>query len=74
MSILTQLLSGKDNATQDIGRWSWAASIVGLHAFAAANWWHTGSLDLVAYGTSVATVVGAHSAAIWAKKSTEPGQ
>jgi len=69
---LKDLVTGADGQTHDIGRWSWLVSlgsviIAGVHIV-----WAKGALDLVAFGQSIACVVGAHGAALWAKKDTEP--
>lgn len=72
MSILRQLFTGADNATHDLGRWSWAGSFVAVVAAAAGNWWHHAVIDLQALATALGLVAGAHGAALWAKKETEP--
>jgi len=72
MPVITNLFTGKDNTTHDIGRWSWAISLFGVFAFAAANIVLGKEVDLSALGTAVAAVVGAHGAALWAKKESEP--
>ena len=74
MSILRQLFTGKDGETHDLGRWSWAVCIFAVILAAAGNWWHNAVIDLIALGTALAGVCGAHGAALWAKRSTEPGQ
>lgn len=72
MSILRQLLTGADNATHDLGRWSWAGSFLAVVAAAVGNWWHGLALDLQGLATALGVVAGAHGAALWAKKDTEP--
>jgi hypothetical protein len=72
MKWLTDLLTGKDGATHDIGRWSWLGSLGAVIAAALHTAWSKGAVDLVAFGQAIATVVGAHGAALWAKKDTEP--
>ena len=72
MSIWSDLLTGKDGVSHDIGRWSWAVSIGAVIAAGLHTAWH-GSIDLVAFGTSIAAVVGAHGVALGLKKDTEPG-
>jgi hypothetical protein len=68
-----QLLSGKDNQTHDIGRWSWLVTTLSVIAGGAWNAIHSGALDLAAFSQAVAVVVGAHGATLWAKRDTEPG-
>ena len=72
MSILKDLFTGKDGVTHDLGRWSWALSLGAVIAAGLHSAWH-GAIDLVAFGTSIAAVVGAHGVALGLKKDTEPG-
>ena len=72
--LLKQLLSGKDNQTHDIGRWSWMMSTLSIIAGGAWNAIHAGALDLTSFAQAIAFVVGAHGASLWAKKDTEPEQ
>lgn len=72
MNIIKHLLSGMDNATVDIGRVSWAASFVAVVTAAGANWWHGVVIDVQGFATALSIVAGAHGAALWAKKDTEP--
>jgi len=72
MSIFTHLFTGKDNKTHDLGRWSWAGSFAAVVVAAGANWWHGTVIDVQVLATALALVAGAHSAALWAKKDTEP--
>lgn len=74
MSILKDLFTGKDGETHDLGRWSWAGSWCAVVVAAGANWWHGLAIDLTALGAALCAVAGAHGAALWAKRSTEPGQ
>jgi hypothetical protein len=72
MKPLIDILTGKDGQTHDIGRWSWVGSMLAVIAAALHTAWTKGTVDLVAFGQAIATVVGAHGAALWAKKDTEP--
>lgn len=71
-AILTHILTGKDGSTHDLGRWSWAASMLAVIAGGVWNATHTNAVDLIAFAQAIATVVGAHGLALWAKKDTEP--
>ena len=73
MNWLSQMLTGKDNATQDIGRWSWMVSLLAVVGTAAANLVHGVAVDLVQLATALGAVAGAHGVSIMAKKDTEPG-
>jgi len=70
---LHDLLTGKDGVTHDLGRWSWCVSLGSIIAAGIHTAWH-GTIDLVAFGQSIALVVTAHGAALWAKRDTEPGE
>ena len=72
MNWLQQLFTGKDNQTHDLGRWSWAASTISVIGGGVWNAVHAGAIDLMAFAQAIAVVVGAHGAALWAKKDTEP--
>lgn len=71
--LLTQLLTGADNQTHDLGRWSWAvsmATVIGHSVYAAYQ--HL-AVDLVQLASALAAVAAAHGIAIGIKKDTEPG-
>jgi hypothetical protein len=70
--LLTQLLTGKDGQTHDMGRWSWAISIVSVVAGGVWNALHAGALDLAAFSQAIGAVVLAHGGALFAKAKTEP--
>ena len=70
--MLKHLLSGMDNATVDIGRVSWAASFLAVVAAAGANWWHGSVIDVQALAIALSAVAGAHGAALFLKRDTEP--
>lgn len=70
--IANDLLTGKDNQTHDVARHSWFYCLVAVFVGAAWDAIHKGALDLAAFGNSIATVVGAHGAVIWAKRGAEP--
>lgn len=72
MSILRDLLTGVDGATHDLGRWSWAGSFVAVVGAAVGNWWHGAVIDVQSLATALGIVAGAHGAALWAKRDTEP--
>ena len=72
MSWLNQLLTGRDNQSHDIGRWSWVVSILTVIGAAISNMVHAGVIDLMQLSGALAAVAGAHGVAIMAKKDTEP--
>ena len=71
-SIFTDLLTGKDGQTHDLGRWSWAGSFVSVAAAAVWNALHGAVVDLMQLAAALGAVAGAHGVALFAKKDTEP--
>jgi hypothetical protein len=68
---LKQLLTGKDNQTQDIARWSWMIcllTVVALSGYEAMR----GSISLREVAESFGIIAGAHGAAVMMKKDSEP--
>ena len=74
MKYFDQLLTGKDNQTHDIGRWSWALSFLVLVIVALWEVVHANAVSLRELAESLGLISGAHSASIWAKKDTEPNE
>lgn len=70
--LINQLLTGKDNSTQDIARWSWLVSGISVLGGAVWNAYNGEVVDLVKLASAFGIVAGAHSAAIYAKKDSEP--
>ena len=71
-NIPTQLLTGKDNKTHDIGRWMGAvAFIVGicLEVYAVV---FAKEFNFLAYGGGIAAIAGGIGALIALKANTEP--
>jgi hypothetical protein len=69
---LNQLLTGKDNQTQDIARWSWMLSLVAVITGAGYELIHSNALSLREFAEAVGIISGAHGAAVMMKKDTEP--
>jgi len=70
--IISQILTGKDNQTNDIARWSWLISlavVIGLAIYEVMN--HAG-FSIREFAESVGIISGAHGAAVMMKKDTEP--
>lgn len=72
MNWLRHLVTGSDNATHDLGRWSWIGSFLAVIGAAAHNAMHGVTLDVQSIATALASIAGAHGVALWAKKDTEP--
>lgn len=74
MSIITQLLTGRDNTTHDLGRYIAAASAVtglGLQVYAV---WRGQPFDMQAFGLGVGTLAAGVGAMLRLKADTEPDQ
>ena len=69
---LNQLLTGKDNHTQDIARWSWMISLVAVIIGAGYELIHSNALSLREFAEAVGIISGAHGAAVMMKKDAEP--
>jgi hypothetical protein len=72
MTWLNQLLTGKDNQTHDLGRWTWALSILTLIGLAIWQVAQAHPVSLRELAESLGLVSGAGGASLWAKKDTEP--
>jgi hypothetical protein len=72
MNWLRQLLTGADNQTHDLGRWSWVISMGSVIAAAGANWWHGSTVGLRELAEALGVVAATHGVALWAKRDTEP--
>ena len=70
--ILNDLLTGKDNETHDIGRWSLVFSMFVFIGACVYNGTHSGLIELEKLYMGMAAIVGAHGAAMLMKKDTEP--
>lgn len=70
--LFRQLVTGKDNQTHDIGRWSWLVSLLSVVGAAISNAAHGLAVDLVSLATALGAVAGAHGISIMAKRDTEP--
>jgi hypothetical protein len=67
-----QLLTGKDNKTHDLGKWSWA---ICLAACLALAYWHERQkvrVTLQELSISLTTIAAGHAAALGLKSKTEP--
>jgi len=69
--ILKQLLTGKDNATYDIGRVTWLLGFVAVIGLAGYEVMH-GSVNLRELAEALGIVSGASGASVMMKKDAEP--
>ena len=72
MKLLRDLVTGKDGATHDLGRWSWIITTVSIIGGGIWNAYHGGSIALRDLAEALGINVAAHGGALWAKKDTEP--
>ncbi len=67
-----RLMSGKDNTTPDMGRWSWLVSSVAIIGAALLNWWHRAEIDLGTLAAALGGNATLHGITLNVKKDTEP--
>jgi hypothetical protein len=70
--ILNDLLTGKDNKTHDIARWSLMFCLLTLVFGLFFNAYQSGMFDLERFYLGSAAIVGAHGAALMMKQGSEP--
>jgi len=72
IQILKHLVTGKDNQTHDIARWSWLVTTLVVICGAAYNAWHGNIFGIKDFAQAIGVIAGAHGAAVMMKKDTEP--
>ena len=72
MNFIKHILTGKDNQTWDLGRVSWFGSFFAVIGAESANLYHGVAVDVQSLAAALGVVAGAHGAALWAKRDTEP--
>ena len=70
--VLKQLFTGKDGETQDMGRWSWAASMFAVTGHSVWGAISHATVDILQLAQAIGVIVAAHGGALWAKRTTEP--
>ena len=70
--ILNDLLTGADNKTHDIARWSWMLSLFAVIIGSGYEVVHSVAPSLRDFAESVGIIAGAHGAAVMLKKDSEP--
>lgn len=70
--IFNDLLTGSDNKTNDIGRWSWMLSFLAVIFGAGYEMVHNNMPALKDFAEAIGIIAGAHGAAVMLKKDTEP--
>ena len=73
IAALLQLVTGRDNQTHDLGRWSWLIDTLAVLALAARQEWaKAGSVSIRDLAIALAAVATAHGVALGLKAKTEP--
>jgi len=70
--ILKQLLTGKDNQTHDIARWSWMLGFIAVIAIAVYEVMQTRQVSLLELAEALGIVSGASGASVMMKRDAEP--
>ena len=70
--ILKQLLTGKDNQTHDIARWSWMLGFIAVICIAIYEVMQARQVSLLELAEALGVVSGASGASVMMKKDTEP--
>jgi len=72
MEWLKHIVTGKDNETHDVARWSWITTTIATIIGAGWNAMHGGVMNLMDFAQAIGIISGAHGAAVMMKKDTEP--
>jgi hypothetical protein len=70
--IISHLLTGKDNKTHDIGRWTWLISLVAVIAVALWEVIHTNQVSIRELAEALGIVSAAGGASVAMKQGSEP--
>jgi len=73
VKLMRQMVTGKDNCTHDLARWSWLVTTVATVLGALWNAAQTGVVDLLQFAQAIGILCSTHGAALLLKKDTEPG-
>jgi len=69
---LNQLLTGRDNHTQDIARWAWMIGFIAVISIAVYEVIQAHQVSLTELAEALGIVSGAGGASVMMKKDTEP--
>jgi len=70
--ILKQLLTGKDNQTHDIARWTWLVGFIAIICIAVYEVMQAHQISLTELAEALGLISGAGGASVMMKKDTEP--
>jgi hypothetical protein len=71
--ILNDLLTGKDNETHDLGRWTWMVGFIAIIVIAIYEVMQAKSISLTELASALGIVSGAGGASVMMKQNSEPG-
>jgi len=69
---LNQLLTGKDNQTHDIARWTWLVGFIAIICIAVYEVMQAHQISLTELAEALGLISGAGGASVMMKKDTEP--
>jgi hypothetical protein len=72
MNLFRQMVTGKDNCTHDLARWSWLVTTLVTILGSVWNAVQTGAVDLLQFSQAIGILCSSHGAALLMKKDTEP--
>jgi hypothetical protein len=70
---LKEAVTGRDNQTHDLGRWSWLTCTIAILAHDAYLLQHGSAPNIKDLAIALSAIVVAHGVALGLKSSTEPG-
>ena len=70
--IIKQLLTGSDNQTHDIARWSWMLGFIAVICIAVYEVMQSRQVSLLELAEALGVVSGASGASVMMKKDAEP--
>lgn len=74
LKALLEMVTGKDNKTHDLGRWSWLICTISVLAHDAWQLSQKAEVNVKDLAFALAAIVAAHGVALGLKASTEPTQ
>jgi hypothetical protein len=70
--IINDLLTGKDNQTHDLGRWTWLIGFVAIIVIATYEVMQSKAISLTELASALGIVSGAGGASVMMKSNAEP--
>jgi len=70
--VFNQLLTGRDNQTHDIARWTWLVGFIAIICIAVYEVMQAHQISLTELAEALGLISGAGGASVMMKKDTEP--